>query len=116
MAAVVRCQMCQTENPHGQEFCRLCHARLPEGPPAEFADEASGAEDEGSVVPDWLSRLRQEVSGEPPPGPPPIRATDRAELDWLGEMPRVVGDEEGPPPGEVPDWVEDAPASSPVDE
>lgn len=102
---VVRCQMCQTENEIGAEFCRLCHARLPEtpiGPPPESEGEAVS---DAGQMPDWLSRLRQEVSGETPSSPPPEKPAADDGLEWLGEMPQVVGEEEGPPPGEVPEWV-----------
>src|SRR3990172_2933244 len=113
--------MCQTENAADAEFCRLCHAKLPdpaESPVPEVPETgAAGGEsapsgrgapvsaDRGSQMPDWLARLRQEVTGEAGPleSAPLSGAGD--DLDWLGAMPAVAGEEEGPPPGEVPEWL-----------
>lgn len=110
--------MCQTENEAGAEFCRLCHARLPELPPdvSPEGQASTGAADE--VIPDWLSRLRKEVSGEPIAEPPPApRQAGAGELGWLGEMPQVSDQDEGPPEGDVPEWVGgDEPAEGEVPE
>jgi len=110
--ATVRCTMCQTENPVGEEFCRLCHARLPAGPPSDIPSDEASEEVEQGLMPDWLSRLRQEVSGEPSSSPPPSRPKSGDELEWLGEMPQVVGEDKGPPTGEVPEWVGEAPSGA----
>ncbi|HLE23081.1 MAG TPA: hypothetical protein VI701_02150 [Anaerolineales bacterium] len=102
--------MCQTENAAEAEFCRLCHAKLPEAPeiPSVPGSGAVGGQETpaaGGEMPDWLSRLRQEVTGE-------AGATESAplsgagdDLDWLGAMPQVGGEDEGPPAGEVPEWL-----------
>jgi hypothetical protein len=108
---VIRCQMCQTENEVGAEYCRLCHARLPEAPVGPPSDDEGEAVSDSGQMPEWLSRLRQEVSGETPSSPPPEKPPADDGLEWLGEMPEVVGEEEGPPPGEVPEWVGEAPPS-----
>src|SRR3990172_1165671 len=118
--------MCQTENAADAEFCRLCHAKLPdpaESPVPEVPETgAAGGEsapsgrgapvsaDRGSQMPDWLARLRQEVTGEAGPleSAPLSGAGD--DLDWLGAMPAVAGEEEGPPPGEVPEWLGASPS------
>src|SRR3990172_10369981 len=102
--------MCQTENPVGEEFCRLCHARLPAGPPSDIPSDEASEEVEQGLMPDWLSRLREEESGEPSSSPPPSRRKSGDELEWLGEMPQVVGEDKGPPTGEVPEWVGEAPS------
>jgi hypothetical protein len=108
--------MCQTENPAGDEFCRLCHARLPAAPPPDIpSDEAAEEEAEG-LLPDWLSRLREEISGEPSSSPPPVRPKAANELEWLGEMPQVAGEEKGPPTGEVPAWVGETPSGAAPEE
>jgi hypothetical protein len=106
---MIRCPMCQTENPVGSETCRLCHARLPETPDIEPAHEEESEPIAPAQMPDWLSRLRQEASGETPSTPPPEKPKSTDELDWLGEMPEVVHEEEGPPPGELPEWLGQAP-------
>ncbi len=67
-------------------------------------------------MPDWLSRLRQEVSGDVPSGPPPSRPKPGDELEWLGEMPQVVGEDKGPPTGEVPAWVGEVPSGPAAEE
>ncbi len=85
----------------------------------EEGQDADGEED------DWLDRLRQSGAGEgqplperlgadgltesakeePAPGEQPAEAADD-EPDWLGGMPRAdVGRDEGPPEGEVPEWL-----------
>ena len=104
--------MCQTENAADAEFCRLCHAKLPPAPaqPAEEAGEAEPAAP--GAMPDWLARLRSEVTGEPgPPQAPPLSGAGD-DLDWLGAMPQVGGEEEGPPPGEVPEWLGESAAAA----
>ena len=103
--------MCQTENSTDAEFCRLCHAKLPEAPPEEAGAEAVPA---AGPMPDWLARLREEVTGEP--APPTAQALPASgagdDLDWLGSMPQVGSEDEGPPPGEVPEWVGDSAPST----
>jgi hypothetical protein len=98
--------MCQTENTVDAEFCRLCHAKLPEAPEGAAAEPALPA---AGPMPDWLERLREEVTGEPAGEPteerPTPPSTSGDELDWLGSMPKVENEEEGPPSGEVPEWV-----------
>lgn len=113
--AVIRCQMCQTENEVGTQFCRLCHARLPEDLPVPPPGDEGEAVSDGGQMPEWLSRLRQEVSGETPSSPPPAKPPADDGLEWLGEMPEVVGEEEGPPPGEVPEWVGETPPQAEVE-
>jgi hypothetical protein len=98
--------MCQTENSVDAEFCRLCHAKLPEAPEGAADEPALPA---SGPMPDWLERLREEVTGEPAGEPSAERPTPPSttgdELDWLGSMPKVENEDEGPPSGEVPDWV-----------
>src|SRR3989304_2108614 len=110
--------MCQTENAADAEFCRLCHAKLPdaaESPVPEVPETGAAgvpsAADQVGQMPDWLSRLRQEVTGEAgPSGTAPLSGAGD-DLDWLGAMPQVAGEDQGPPPGEVPEWLG---ASAPV--
>src|SRR3990172_4149872 len=113
--------MCQTENAADAEFCRLCHAKLPdpaESPVPEVPETgAAGGEsapsgrgapvsaDRASQMPDWLARLRQEVTGEAGPSETAPLSGAGDDLDWLGAMPAVAGEEEGPPPGEGPEWL-----------
>lgn len=102
--ATIRCPICQTENAPDAEFCRLCHARLPEAPEPEASGEGVPLA-AGSNMPDWLSRLRQEVTGEEGPVQAAPLSGAGDDLDWLGAMPQVGSEDEGPPPGEVPDWL-----------
>ena len=102
--------MCQTENAAEAEFCRLCHAKLPEAPELPEIPEtgAVGAEAAPAIrgeMPDWLSRLRKEVTGEAGPSESAPLSGAGDDLDWLGAMPQVGGEEAGPPSGEVPDWL-----------
>lgn len=117
--------MCQTENEPTAGFCRLCHARLPEAPPDEPEIPEASEAPAGEVIPDWLARLRKEVSGEavsdPAPEPtaeaPDLGARPEAELGWLGDLPQVSDQDEGPPEGEVPGWVGgDEPAEGEIPE
>ncbi len=111
--AVIRCPMCQTENEPTAGFCRLCHARLPEAPPEELQAPPATESPTGEVIPDWLARLRKEVSGEPvsdsppeaTPAAPDLGPPQGAELGWLGDLPQVSDQDEGPPEGDVPEWV-----------
>jgi hypothetical protein len=102
--------MCQTENAADADFCRLCHAKLPEAPENPEAPDpgATAGADQPAVrgeMPDWLARLRQEVTGEEGPAVSAPLSGAGDDLDWLGAMPQVGGEEEGPPSGEVPDWL-----------
>jgi len=63
-------------------------------------------------MPDWLARLREEVTGEPAPEGTAPAAGRGGDLEWLGAMPAVEGEEEGPPPGDVPEWIEGGPAEA----
>src|SRR3990170_1767479 len=114
--------MCQTENAADAEFCRLCHAKLPEAaevpevPETGAAGGAMGPPARGGM-PDWLARLRQEVTGEAGPSESAPLSGAGDDLDWLGAMPQVAGEEAGPPPGEVPDWLgASTPAATSTDE
>lgn len=152
--ADVRCPMCSKPNAADAEVCAFCGARLkplvlrpggeapapkPETPKAE-PGETSAA---GEAPPDWLARIRAQVSEEqepaeeeapeedwlarlrsqeaeapepvsaaPPPTPPaaepaaPQPPGAPSVPDWLGRLREVdSGGEEGPPEGEVPDWL-----------
>jgi hypothetical protein len=114
--------MCQTENAADADFCRLCHAKLPEAPeiPAVPQAGATAGEDLPAVrgeMPDWLARLRQEVTGEEGSAVSAPLSGAGDDLDWLGAMPQVGAEEEGPPAGEVPDWLgANAPGDTSSDE
>ena len=115
MSAELRCPMCSKLNPPGTEECGFCGARLrplvvggePEGsrtaPPAGSTD----GEDDSAEASDWLDRMRA-GSGEDEFGEtaPEEEADLGGSPDWLGRLREVGPSEEGPPPGEVPDWLD----------
>jgi hypothetical protein len=63
-------------------------------------------------MPGWLAKLREDVTGEPAPAQTAPLSGAGDDLDWLGSMPQVEGEEVGPPSGEVPDWL--GPSSAPL--
>lgn len=117
--ADVRCPMCSNLNPESAEICGTCSARLqplivdsssPESPPAGSDESRPSEEATGEEVPDWLERIRVEtVSDAPEEKVTPEETTDDAESDdWLGRLRESdTREEEGPPEGEVPDWVQE---------
>ncbi len=114
--AAIRCLICQTENAADAQFCRLCHAKLPESPGPEASAEGAAPAVRGGEMPDWLARLREDVTGEPTPASASPLSGAGDDLDWLGTMPQVGGEDEGPPPGEVPEWIgERTPAGTAVE-
>lgn len=114
MAEEIRCPMCSKLNPPGSEECGFCGARLKpliagsspdESSQTSFQPASLGPEEQGGGD-DWLARMRsgpgQEelgedapVEGEEPAGSP----------DWLGRLREVGPVEEGPPVGDIPDWL-----------
>ena len=111
--AEVRCPMCSSPNPDIAEECSVCGARLtplvadssPSAPQGEPSIPANG-EDLGA---DWLDKIRSEV-GSPTPEQPDEEATGDAgtDPDWLNQLREADSSEdEGPPEGEIPDWMEE---------
>jgi len=123
--------MCSTLNLEEAETCKLCGSRLKPtgrlGTPSEEPGSQMRLPSTGELPP-WLARLRKDVTGrgnlppDLPPGEP--SAPDSEELplstpeggpDWLGRMRQAESEDEGPPEGEVPDWIaKAAPAPSPA--
>jgi len=119
-----RCPMCGAMNPPANVFCDRCHARLiplVAGEPEEGGAEA--AEERPPTGPP------EEPS--PPTGPFLGEEVQPAaeEADWLAELRAAVGEEEGEeappfveeePPAEieveVPEWLREAEAESPLAE
>ncbi|HET7011001.1 MAG TPA: hypothetical protein VFI11_09520, partial [Anaerolineales bacterium] len=110
----IRCQMCSTLNLPDAETCKLCGARLQPlgrvGTPSEEPAPGMTLPSTGEL-PAWLARLRKEVTGRDdipvvqPPDETPLPREEEGSPDWLGDLRRVEPEEEGPPEGEVPDWL-----------
>ena len=123
--------MCSTLNLEEAETCKLCGSRLKPtgrlGTPSEEPGSKMRLPSTGELPP-WLARLRKDVTGRGnlPPDLPPEEpsAPDSEEIplakpesaaDWLGRMRQAESENEGPPEGEVPDWIaKAAPAPSPA--
>lgn len=114
--AELRCPMCSAVNPEGAEVCIQCGARLTpliagEGQAGLGADYGA-AEDSASPTPegeDWLDRIRRGV--EPPTEEEPEEPVDADESqspEWLNELRQADSSyDEGPPPSEQPDWMDE---------
>jgi hypothetical protein len=123
--------MCSTLNLAEAETCKLCGSRLKPtgrlGTPSEEPGSGMRLPPTGELPP-WLARLRKDVTGrgklppdlppEEPPAPAPEEippSTPESSPDWLGGLRQAESEEEGPPEGEVPDWISKAgPALSPA--
>jgi hypothetical protein len=122
--AGIQCPMCSKLNDADAEVCAHCGARLKplimdadaeesvEEPfdASSIRDRLPPADDgEEEQLPDWLGRIRAEV--EAVREQEPLEETPTSEEDqpnWLGRLREVdIGAEEGPPEGEIPDWVSD---------
>jgi hypothetical protein len=123
VAEEVRCPMCSKLNPPGSEECGFCGARLKPliaGPPPEEPSRAptppvGGAEAQGDQE-DWLARMRTGPEDEGLEEEPLDEAEDlEGSPDWLGRLREVGPTDEGPPAGEIPDWVGE-PAVEPAPE
>lgn len=127
----IRCPMCSTPNPAQEEVCRKCGARLKPlrvGPPSEnrpaappksepppAAPHGGGASEDLPAAPNWLDRIRSGLA-EGEADEASEETADSAEgPDWLSRLREAgTGEDEGPPEGEVPDWVtEHAPPEPP---
>ncbi len=111
--ADVRCPMCSKPNPAQAEVCQFCGARLKpliagEGGPAR---PATAPKEE--ALPDWLARIRSEVTGEEPAGEEELQPP--AEPDWLQRLRPAEAEEEGPPEGEMPEWLAEAEEQAPAE-
>src|SRR3990170_1842601 len=117
--------MCSTLNPPDAETCKLCGARLQPtgrlGTPAEEPAAGMRLPPTGEL-PAWLARLRKDVTGRdditvvPPPDETPL-PPEEGGPDWLGDLRKADSEEEGPPVGEVPDWLAaEAPEPAPAQE
>ena len=109
MAAELRCPMCSKLNPPGAEECGFCGARLRPlvvgGEPEGSRISADGTDD-GAEASDWLDRMRAgSGADEFEENAPEDEADSAGSPDWLGRLREVGPSEEGPPPGEVPDWL-----------
>lgn len=123
--------MCSTLNLAEAATCKLCGARLKPtgrlGTPSEEPGSEMHLPSTGELPP-WLARLRKDVTGRgnlPPELPPEERpasgsenvplSTPEESPDWLGRLRQAESEEEGPPEGEVPDWIaKAAPSASPA--
>jgi hypothetical protein len=117
----VRCPMCSKPNPSDAATCRFCGARLkplvpgesPLGGTPDRADASLPGEErdagQGEGGGDWLERIRPaaDEGSAPEPEPPTEGAGPPGEQpDWLGRLrPAGAEEEEGPPEGDVPDWL-----------
>jgi len=115
--AEVRCPMCSKPNPEEAEVCGICGARLkpliidqpPQEQPPDKSEERrpeQGVEQEEGL--DWLGRIRAEAESEAPKEEiePEETADEAVSPDWLGRLREVdTTEDEGPPDGEVPDWL-----------
>lgn len=116
--------MCSTPNTEAAETCKNCGARLKPlivepgaGDPFEGGgfDEVLGTpEDESS---DWIARIRSDVDAgdKSLEGHPEEAAGDDPE--WLGALRAAdTSGDEGPPEGELPDWMDEFVAAGEEDE
>ncbi len=114
--ADVRCPMCSTINSAEATACTVCGARLKPllaGPPESHPGPQEPPEAEAG---DWLARIRSEAeSASEPSAEGPGRP---GEPDWLGRLRPASAEEQGPPEGDVPEWVsgEESPAPAPAQE
>src|SRR3990172_1027350 len=126
--------MCSTLNLAEAESCKLCGSRLKPtgrlGTPSEEPGSKMRLPSTGELPP-WLARLRKDVTGrgnippDLPPEEPPASESEDVPLstpedspDWLGRLRQAESEEEGPPEGEVPDWIAKAapaPSSAPAE-
>jgi hypothetical protein len=117
----VRCPMCSKPNPSDAATCKSCGARLKPlvagespigGVPGRGEAFLPGEEREpgqGEGGADWLERIRPaaDEAGEAEHEAPTGGADQSGDQpDWLGRLrPAGAEEEEGPPEGEVPDWL-----------
>jgi hypothetical protein len=114
VAEEIRCPMCSKLNPADSEECGFCGARLKPltagaGPDDSGAGPTpsppAGPEEQGGQE-DWLARMRSSTEGEEPEEGLPEEGEEAAgSPDWLGRLRQVGPTDEGPPPGDVPDWL-----------
>ncbi len=114
--AEIRCPMCSKPNPEDAETCTFCGARLkplvvdtPGEPLATGGPQDAGGEE---PVPDWLARIRSKAEAdrldddehdlsEP-------TSDEGGSPDWLGRLRQAEPlQEEGPPAGHIPDWLDE---------
>lgn len=117
--AEIRCPMCSKPNPEDAELCSFCGARLkPLVAGASEADQPAEPSPSGQgedQVPDWLARIRtkareEQVDDGEAKTPEPSEASPGAP-DWLSRLRQAEPlQEQGPPEGEIPDWLDDVPA------
>jgi hypothetical protein len=114
--AEIRCPMCSAANPEGAQVCVECGARLTPliagegqsgmGSDYDAAEASTGRTSEGD---DWLDRIRRGV--EPPTEDEPDEPADTdasSSPDWLNELRQADSSyDEGPPPSEQPDWMDE---------
>lgn len=116
--ADIRCPMCSEMNPETAVECSSCGARLiplisdptsPETPQEDLTTDQPTPSESSSEVPDWLERMRDEVDATAPDAAVLGEPTGEGDsLEWLDQLRAAdSGDEEGPPEGEVPDWLEE---------
>ena len=113
--ADVRCPMCSKPNPEDADVCSFCGARLKplvagepggpsQGPERPAEPPVTGGEE---AVPDWLARIRSKAQEERAEDEPAEPEEGAAGPDWLSRLRRAEPlQEEGPPEGQVPSWLE----------
>ncbi len=117
----VRCPMCSTPNPEGQDTCKVCGARLTPVTsdiaagniesihPGDQPTRKSTAELE-HALPDWLQDLRKkEETGElqfPKPAVPAATPISENDEDFLSRLASESGKDDTPPgQPELTDWL-----------
>lgn len=113
--ADVRCPMCSKPNPEDADVCSFCGARLKPlvagdtGEPMPGEERPAGPPESGGedAVPDWLARIRSKAQEERSEEELPEPEEGGEGPDWLSRLRRAEPlQEEGPPEGQVPDWLE----------
>ena len=128
--AEIRCPMCSAINDEAAEVCSDCGARLTplviggssfETPEPESGDDSPEQPAEATGGDDWLDRIRSGIGSTEEPDAfeesTESAPTDQEAPAWLGNMREASSDEdEGPPPGEIPGWMDDFLAAGETEE
>jgi hypothetical protein len=121
--AEIRCPMCSKPNPEDAEVCSFCGARLKPlvGGPGEAGEplENTPAESGDEAVPDWLERIRTKAREDQAEDEPEPASDEEAEgaPDWLSRLRQAEPlQEEGPPEGNIPEWLDDVAEQPPEEE
>lgn len=118
----IRCPMCSALNEETAEVCSECGARLTplvidsagsDTPESISEDARQDDVAAGETGEDWLDRIRagigsSEEAGESEGDEELSPSQEEEAPEWLADMPEVSSDEdEGPPSGEIPGWMDE---------